>query len=134
MGVVVGFDWDRYKSIASYDEVTEGTSTFGIPTMYSPEGDIIFISSVDTAYEVSDTDTLTVLLKTLYDRLVDKLHSTLNCNEWSFKDVHRTEIDYLIVWGELSKRNALPDKYEYPEYYLNKALEQAKAKNKNSTK
>lgn len=109
-------DWDNYLSTMSYEKVRIDLDAIipVTPTMFSPDNDLILLQSDDVSYETDDTEMLNKVLNTLYDKLK---RAALEI-DWSFERLYLLEVDYLTVHKILAAKNALPEDYEYPEYYF----------------
>jgi hypothetical protein len=120
------FDWDKYISTQSYEKVLDGMNNARliIPMMFSPDKKLIYLKTYDVAFETNDPNRLNIIFKELYESLVSKAK---NIN-WSCEKLYLLEIDYKIIWEILDSLDALPDDYQYPEYYLQKVMNNIRPK------
>ena len=92
-----------------------------MPTMFSPDRKKIYLVTLDIECETDNVDFLNIVLKNLYRDLVHEFTSISD----SLETAYLHQVDYLAVWKVLFEKNALPEDYECPEYYLKKAWEEA---------
>lgn len=114
------FDWDKYMRTETYDKVLDGMHGLRLstPTMFSPDKKLIYLKTYDVEFETDDAVTLNRILEELYILLQNEA-----CNiDWSCEKLYLLEVDYTIIWEILSNLEALPDDYQYPEYYLKEVM------------
>jgi hypothetical protein len=89
-----------------------------IPTMFSPDKKLIYLKTYDQAFATDDVETL--------NRIFQELHLSLQNEarklDFSCEDLYLLEIDYTTIWRILNNLEALPDDYQYPEYYLKEVM------------
>jgi len=110
------FDWDSYWQNAPYGKVLAGVggARLTVPTMFSPDGQQIYLKSFDIAMKVDDVQ----LLSWAFEEIPQRLKMAIAGIRHSSEEAHLLEIDYMIVWSLLDNLNELPADYEYPELYL----------------
>lgn len=118
MSEKVKINWNRLCQGTSYVDVKIRNSGLipTVPTMYSPDGSQIYLSSIDLAHSIDDIKSLC----RAFEEIFENLQSEIAHLSWSIKRAAELEQDYLVVWNLLQNLNALPDDYEYPEFYLEK--------------
>ena len=110
------FNYDAYLENAAYFDVVNQSFrlSYSPPTMTTPDGQRLYLASLDIDVAIDDTK----FLLTLLDMILDRIRSEIGHFNWSCRRVARLETDYLAVWELLDDANVLPEDYEFPEYYL----------------
>ena len=120
MKKVKEFNWDEYILTESYETVRVGfdVSIPETPTMFSPDKKLIYLREYDVAFKTDDVETLNKILKELYVSLLNEARNIV----WSCERLYLLEVDYMAIWKILRDIEALPDDYQYPEYYLEEVM------------
>lgn len=115
------FDWDKYFSKAKYKEIADSSPDLRSrrhPTVYSPDGKWIYLSSLDIDVEIHDLDELKIILKHLINsyksEIAQEIKSSINhLRLW------RIRVDCIEICGLI--RNLVEDHENYydPDSLLN---------------
>ncbi|NTW99064.1 MAG: hypothetical protein HGB35_03890 [Geobacteraceae bacterium] len=114
------FNWDKYIRTETYDKVLDGMGLSRplMPTMFSPDKKLIYLKTYDVAFETDNAKILNSILEELFVSLRNEARKIV----WSCERLYLLQVDYMTIWRILCDIEALPDDYQYPEYYLEEVM------------
>ncbi|WP_122569741.1 hypothetical protein [Pseudomonas viridiflava] len=102
------FNWDTYAAKAKFDDVRNLCASHGrLPTMYSPDRTLVYLSSQDRDVAVDDLKGLQSLLS----EIKSSFFLTLDSRDHSYKKLYELETDYDLISNLLSDLESAPDNY-----------------------
>lgn len=110
------FDWDRYFSTASFRQIRELSpelSNRRVPTVYSPDRQLLYLTSLDSDVQINDeTELLAALneVRSIY-------FSARSAGAANGKDVI-ARTDFIELCNLLAKSSDEPDEYMDPDALL----------------
>lgn len=109
------FNWDSNLANSSYQNVADRSPSLGVPpTLYSPDGKLLLLSSIDADARVDDSTEL----KSRLERLT---HTFKNYYEsQDFKRAGRAYVDFFEVCSLLTQIDPDSEQYVFPIDLLTK--------------
>lgn len=122
MSKELNFDWDKWVSKASYEDVIKGRPypllTRLVPTSLCPEDEnILYINSIDVVLDLNDKDTAKRCLKTIVSSYLSRLDHNNGFGIDALALTQR-EYDFEVLCSLLT------DRYDYNHEYFDGEYEQ----------